>query len=259
MLNLDFSLYKGNTLLKQWWKIVKSHFIEVQTAHNELEEALAAEERARKATDAALAQEETVRADSDKALQTKIETETERRNDSVTELNNAIRQEASDRETADNELITDLALERRLRSQADTIMNGDLTRLKDAYHVHDNKNVLDGITDSDIENWNGITEQVTMTQLNGAMEAEEAERRAADEEISSYSAEVIGGLMLEIALLQRALGITVYDGGLFSRQYDGEEMDVGDFETEASDIFDCGGFETVTVSAAVGTVDGGIY
>lgn len=42
-LSLNFSLYKGTTKLKDWWKAVKSHFEAVQTAHNALEDEVAAE------------------------------------------------------------------------------------------------------------------------------------------------------------------------------------------------------------------------
>lgn len=38
-LNLDFSLYKGKTRLREWWKVVKTHFTAVQDAVNELDEA----------------------------------------------------------------------------------------------------------------------------------------------------------------------------------------------------------------------------
>ena len=41
-LNLDFSLYKGTTRLKQWWKEVKAHFTKVQEAHNALEDTVSA-------------------------------------------------------------------------------------------------------------------------------------------------------------------------------------------------------------------------
>ncbi|MCI5605742.1 MAG: hypothetical protein MR413_08900, partial [Clostridia bacterium] len=45
-LNLDFSLYKGTTRLKQWWKEVKAHFTKVQEAHNALEDTVSAHKTA---------------------------------------------------------------------------------------------------------------------------------------------------------------------------------------------------------------------
>ena len=71
-----------------------------------------------------------------------------------------------------------------------------------------------------------------------------------------YIMDLIGGLMTDVALLQAALGIVVYDGGLFEQEYSGP-----DFSSEPSPIFDCGGFEPITIPAgSIGSsVDGGQY
>ena len=50
-LKLDFDLYQGRTRLKVWWKKVKEHFIEVQSAINTLDDDIGAEAEARAAAD----------------------------------------------------------------------------------------------------------------------------------------------------------------------------------------------------------------
>lgn len=67
-LNLDFTKYIGTTRLKQWWKEVKKHFEQVQTAHNALEDAVAAES-------GRLSTEITQRTTADVALSDKITAE----------------------------------------------------------------------------------------------------------------------------------------------------------------------------------------
>ena len=124
-------------------------------------------------------------------------------------------------------------------------MSEDISTLKSKAHTHDNKEVLDGISSTDIEKWNGIKEQVTQKQLD---------------EHAAYNNEQIASLMREIMLLQTALGIVIYDGGLFEQDYDEIEFDGGDFDNEPTDEFDCGDFEPLKISTQVNAVlDGGKY
>ncbi|MBQ2664520.1 MAG: hypothetical protein IJG16_10305, partial [Clostridia bacterium] len=55
-LNLDFALYKGKTRLREWWKVVKTHFIEVQDAINELDTDISNEAATRDRVDTAIMQ-----------------------------------------------------------------------------------------------------------------------------------------------------------------------------------------------------------
>lgn len=156
-----------------------------------------------------------------------------------------ISQEAKERQRADDELSSRITAEKNERVKADEIMSGDIDTLKSKAHTHDNKEVLDGITSDDVEKWNSIKNQVTQEQLN---------------EHAAYNDELIAGLMREIMILQSALGIISYDGGLFEQDYDGIELDGGDFENEQESEFDCGDFEPLIISTQINAVlDGGKY
>lgn len=96
-LNLNFDLYKGTTRLKQWWKEVKTHFAEVQEAHNALEDAVAAES-------GKLSTEITQRTNADIALSDRINAEENTRSSADASLGQRITTEAKNREKADNNL-----------------------------------------------------------------------------------------------------------------------------------------------------------
>ena len=100
-LNLDFSLYKGTTRLRVWWKEVKKHFEEVQKAHNDLEDKHAADKKALADADAA---EKSAREAADNALGERITNETTARQNADTALGKRIDDETSARETADTAL-----------------------------------------------------------------------------------------------------------------------------------------------------------
>ena len=157
----------------------------------------------------------------------------------------ALNDEVSNRIEVDNKLADRISQEAKERQRADEIMSGDINTLKSKAHTHDNKEVLDGITSDDVEKWNRIKNQVTQEQLN---------------EHAAYNDELIAGLMREIMILQSALGIISYDGGLFEQDYDGIELDGGDFENEQESEFDCGDFEPLIISTQINAVlDGGKY
>ena len=153
----------------------------------------------------------------------------------------ALNDEVTKRSDADK----DLSERINERVKTDEVMSEDISTLKSKAHTHDNKEVLDGISSTDIEKWNGIKEQVTQEQLD---------------EHAAYNNEQIASLMREIVLLQTALGIVIYDGGLFEQDYDEIEFDGGDFDNEPTDEFDCGDFEPLKISTQVNAVlDGGKY
>ena len=89
-LNLDFTKYIGTTRLKIWWKEVKTHFTQVQTAHNALEEAFDTEV--------------TQRTTADIALSGSINTETNARITEDNTLRQSINSEVTARTEADDEI-----------------------------------------------------------------------------------------------------------------------------------------------------------
>ncbi len=107
-INLDFSLYKGTTRLKRWWKEVLAHFKQLQEAHNALEDTVEAESEK-------LSTEITQRTNADMALSDRINTEKNSRESGYSELRGHIAAEASNRTAGDD----------RLQNQIDTMRQQD--------------------------------------------------------------------------------------------------------------------------------------
>lgn len=62
----------------------------------------------------------------------------------------------------------------------------------------------------------------------------------------------------EFQRFYNALGITVYDGGIFGMEQNDTALDGGNFDGEPEESFDCGGFEPIT--EGIGAVlDGGTF
>lgn len=257
-LNLDFSLYKGTTMLKNWWKAVKSHFETVQEAHNALDTALSDETAARKKTDTALSAEVTNRTNADNNLQQKITDETADRvnGDAVldgrittevtvranadTALQRNIDTEMSSRQNADTVLDKKISDEAAARKDADTALDERITAVEDKAHTHANKTVLDSISETDIEHWNGILEQITQTQLDA---------------VKAYLQELCFSFADEFQRVYAAIGVTAYDSGIFGMEQNDIVLDGGDFTDEITGTVDCGGFEPITIAV----IDGGEY
>ncbi|MGN0107966.1 MAG: hypothetical protein ACI4A5_09775, partial [Hominilimicola sp.] len=166
-LNLDFSLYKGTTRLKRWWKEVKAHFTQVQEVHNALEDTVAAESEKlsteitqRTNADIALSDrittETNTRSNADTALGQRITAEENARMDADSTILQTIDDEISDRQTADNTLQQKITAETTARETADNALDRRVKTVEEKAHTHANKTVLDGISASDIEAWNGI-------------------------------------------------------------------------------------------------------
>lgn len=107
-LNLDFSKYIGINRLKQWWKEVKKHFEQVQTAHNALEDAVAAES-------------------------TKLATEITQRTNADIALSDRINAEANTRTTEDNALRQGISGEAAARTEADNEIKSSISEFKEKY------------------------------------------------------------------------------------------------------------------------------
>ena len=132
-------------------------------------------------------------------------------------------------------------------------------------HTHTNKSVLDGISSSDIDAWNSIKEQVSKTQLDEAIAAEAAERTESDNAIiamfnaaKTYLDDMCFSFTDEFQRVYAAMGITVYDGGIFGMEQSDIALDGGDFTEETTGNVDCGGFEPLTAEVSA-VVDGGEY
>ncbi|MBQ3461971.1 MAG: hypothetical protein IJH36_02490 [Clostridia bacterium] len=257
-LNLDFALYKGKTRLRDWWKQVKAHFIEVQDAINELDTDISNEAATRDRVDTAIMQnltdEISARAAADNAEAAERERVDNLLFDNIADAAAAIAAETSARQAADSELrgnLVDiaaaLAAEKSAREAVDTALGERVTPLEAAAHTHDNKEILDAIDGERVQKWDSIESQVTQEQLNA---------------VYDFFAEVAYAHDREMQNIYAAMGCTVYDGGLFGAPVDGAELDGGEFGDEESGIVDGGDFEPFRCSCGGGgtqTIDGGGY
>ena len=62
----------------------------------------------------------------------------------------------------------------------------------------------------------------------------------------------------EFQRVYAAMGVTVYDGGIFGMEQSDIALDGGDFTEETTGNVDCGGFEPLTAEVSA-VVDGGEY
>ena len=149
-LNLDFSLYKGTTMLKNWWKAVKSHFETVQEAHNALDTALSDETAARKRTDTALSAEVTNRTNADNNLQQKITDETTGRVNADTVLDGRITTEVTVRANADTALQRNIDTEMSSRQNAEGAPRKEIVYSRELGGFYLKMDGEDVLTDSEI-------------------------------------------------------------------------------------------------------------
>lgn len=177
------------------------------------------------------------RQNADSTLQQAMDKEINDRQSADSSLQRCINAEIENRQDAESILQQSIDDEAHIRKVADDLLRADITGLQEIAHTHANKSVLDEITEERLTAWDSMGSDGT------------------------YIMELIGGLMTDVALLQAALGIVVYDGGLFEQEYNGPDLDGGDFDSESSPIFDCGDFEPITIPAgSIGSsVDGGQY
>lgn len=164
-----------------------------------------------------------------------LEAEVQNRQSADNSLRQDLNTETTNRQNADSALQRNIDTEAVARQTTDEALRTDVTELQELSHTHDNKSVLDEITEERLTSWD-------LMGSNG-----------------TYIMELIGGLMTDVALLQKALGIVVCDGGLFEQDYDSDDFDGGDFDSEPSSVFDCGGFETTVSVGTASSIDGGQY
>ena len=257
-LNLDFSLYKGTTRLRHWWKAVKANFETVQKAHNDLEEKHAEDMETLKKADADLIQrienEVEIRESADRTLGERITNEATARSNADTSLGRRIDDEETARETADDSLRDSISQEERARIDGDTKLGTRIdgetaarenldARFKpvaEMAHTHENKDVLDEITRERAMKWDTLADG-TVTLGEYLEHLAETER--------------------QFGMLWGLLGMNVYDGGWFGMAQIDTPLDGGSFEDTGFTPLDCGGFEPYVIpSGGVGElVDGGSY
>lgn len=205
-------------------KAVNDELVSTTSRVKVTEDGLEAEVQNRQSADNALRRdlntETTNRQNADSALQQTINKEIGDRQNACSELQQALDEEIDNREAANDVLQRNIGTEAVARQTTDEALRTDVTELRELSHTHDNKSVLDEITEERLTSWDSMGS-------NGV-----------------YIMELIGGLMTDVASLQKALGIVVCDGGLFEQDYDSDDFDGGDFDSEPSSVFDCGGFET---------------
>lgn len=241
-LSLNFDLYKGKTALKQWWGEVKNHFTQVQMAHNDLEDTVVAER-------AKLSTEITQRANADIALSNRIngmiKNEAGALAEADAEILEKIIAETAARKEADNALGEEIGGEANARETADTELTARIELVEYKAHMHANKSVLDGIDAERVSIWDSIKTQVTAAQLDA---------------LRAYFDELCFGFSDEIKRIYDAMGVTLYDGGMFGMMQEDTPLDGGSFADTELNLFDCGGFGKYGITAEVGAVvDGGQY
>lgn len=242
-LNLDFALYKGKTRLRDWWKQVKAHFVEVQDAINELDDANSELEKAIQDESAERERVDGVLWDNIADAASAIAKETAARTAADTA-------EANARTAADNalrgnlvEIAAALVAETAAREEAESNINNDIEILKTKAHTHDNKEILDAIDGERVQKWDSIESQVTQEQLDAAFE---------------HLYEIAIEHDLELEKIYHAIGLTVYDGGLIGAPISGA-LDCGEIDDEITGVIDCGGPEPyiAAISTDSSTIDGG--
>ena len=112
-------------------------------------------------------------------------------------------------------------------------------------HKHSNKNVLDTITEDRVAIWDKV---------------KDLDKYFEYVDFKKFVEEIVYSYNQELQNLYTAIGITLYDGGIFGMEQNGLELDGGSFESEPKNSYDCGDFNPLELSAQVTSViDCGTY
>lgn len=106
-------------------------------------------------------------------------------------------------------------------------------------HKHNNKTLLDTITEDRVALWDKIK------KLDEHFEYVDFKK---------FVEEIVYAYNQELQNLYTAIGITLYDGGIFGMEQNGLELDGGSFESEPDNAYDCGDFSPLELTAQVTSV-----
>lgn len=106
-------------------------------------------------------------------------------------------------------------------------------------HKHSNKNVLDTITEDRVAIWDKV---------------KDLDKYFEYVDFKKFVEEIVYSYNQELQNLYTAIGITLYDGGIFGMEQNGLELDGGSFESEPENSYDCGGFNPLELTAQVTSV-----
>ncbi len=164
----------------------------------------------------------------------------------VADLAEQLSSEVTNRENGDAELKKTADADRDTQDKQNKTFTENIAALQKVAHSHENKEVLDEITDERVALWDTVKDFESELDLV---------------DYKNYINDILFGYQREFALLYSIIGVTVYDGGIFGMEVDGEDIDGGDFDDEPESVIDCGDFEPITVSVgtATDTLDGGTY
>ncbi len=272
-MNLNFN-FDAKTLLRNWWTIVRDNFRAVQDEFNQhvkdfeaakkdLQNRIDTEASERKSADNALGgridtetserksadntlggridTETSERKSADNALGGRIDTETSERKNADNALGGRIDAEASERENADNELRASIGG----AASENTKLQSRVSALESKSHSHDNKALLDSITGERIRKWDERTDD---------------DSYYAEKSLKDYVSAIAKNAAVCFAELWRALGVTVYDGGIFGMEQTDAPLDGGTFAGTADNTVDFGNFSPLIIVSPEGAViDGGVY
>lgn len=172
------------------------------------------------------------RQQADDNLQNNINTEKSERETADTSLRNEINTEASSRQSGDNALHQAINAEKTERKATDAELDDRLSEVEEQAHTHDNKAILDGISEEDIKKWDK------------------------EDNISRYMNNMFFGIVNQLHDIYTAIGINHYDGGLFGMEYGGRILDGGSFAAaEIRITVDCGDFGNRSVPANTGNIE----
>ena len=254
-MNLNFN-FDAKTLLRNWWTIVRDNFRAVQDEFNQhvkdfeaakkdLQNRIDTEASERKNADNALGgridTETSERKSADNALGGRIDTETSERKSADNALGGRIDTEAAERENADNELRASIGG----AASENTKLQSRVSALESKSHSHDNKALLDSITGERIRKWDERTDD---------------DSYYAEKSLNDYVSAIAKNAAVCFAELWRALGVTVYDGGIFGMEQTDAPLDGGTFAGTADNTVDFGNFSPLIIVSPEGAViDGGVY
>lgn len=106
-------------------------------------------------------------------------------------------------------------------------------------HKHSNKNVLDTITEDRVAIWDKV---------------KDLDKYFEYVDFKKFVEEIVYSYNQELQNLYTAIGITLYDGGIFGMEQNGLELDGGSFESEPENSYDCGDFNPLELAAQVTSV-----